>query len=97
MRKLRLCSLDYCFVTIMACNLKGRTRKTFNKEELVPHSREFVFCQEQLTKDGEQVTVFPASAKYLCHQHRTDPLSRIVQQLLGWSRYIHRLWRYFLE
>ena len=81
----------------MAGNLERRTRETFNEEELVPHSREFIFCQEQLTKDEEQITVFPVSAEHLCHQYRTDLLSRIAQQLLVWSRYVQRLWRYFLE
>ena len=62
--------------------MERRMRKTFNEEELVPHSGEFVFCQEQLTNDREQITVFPVSAKHFCHQHRADLLSRIVQQLL---------------
>ena len=90
-------SLDYSLVIIMACNLESQVRKTFKEGELVPNSVELVFSQEELTRDGEQVTVFPISAEYLSHQHRTNILSRIVKQLLVWSRHIQRLWRYFLE
>ena len=90
-------SLDYCFVTIMACNIERQMQRTFNVEELVPNDVKLVFYQEQLTKDIEQVTVIPILTEHLCHQNRTDLLSRIVQQLLEWSRYIQRLWRYFLE
>ena len=79
----------------MACNLEKQTPKAFNEEELVTHSGEFVFSQEQLTKDIEKITVFPVSTKHLCHQRQTDLLSHIVEQLLEWSRYIQRLWSYF--
>ena len=78
----------------MACI---RMRRTFNGEELVPNYLKLVFSQEQLTKDRDLATAFPVSTQHLFHQHRTDLLSHIVQQLLEWSRYIQRLWRYFLE
>ena len=94
-------SLDYCLVTVMACNVENQMRKTFNEGELVPNSVESVFSQEEIARDKEQITVFPISAEYLSHQHRTNILSRIVQQLLVCNRYIQRLWRflwrYFLE
>ena len=96
-RSLYLYSLGYCLVTIMACNLESQIRKTFNQGELVPNCVGLVFSQEELAGDREQITVFPISAEYLSHQHRTNILSRIVKQLLVWSRYIQRLWRYFLE
>ena len=89
--------LDYSLVTIMACNLESRIRKTFNERELVPNDVKLVFFQEELTRDREQITVFPISAEHLSHQHRRNISSHIVNQLLGWSRYIQTLWRYFLE
>ena len=81
----------------MAYNLERQMRRTFNVEELVPNDVNLVFSREQLKKDTKQVTVFPISKEHLCHQHRTNLLSRMVQQLLEWSRYIQRLWRYLLE
>ena len=81
----------------MACNLERQMRRTFNVEELVPNDVNLVFSREQLKKDIKQVTVIPISKEHLCHQHRANLLSRIVQQLLEWSRYIQRLWRYLLE
>ena len=90
-------SLEYCLVTIMACNLESRTRKTFSEGELVPNSVELVFSRGEIAKNREQTTVFPISAEYLSYQHRTNILSSIVKQLIVWSRYIQRLWRYFME
>ena len=90
-------SLDYCLVTIMVSNLESRMRKTFNEGDLIPNSTELVFSREEIARDREQVTVFPISAESLSHQNRTNILSRIVNQMIVWSRYIQRLWRYFLE
>ena len=84
-----MCSLNCCLVTIMAHNLEKRMRKTFTERELVPNSAELVFCQEELARDREKITVFPFSDEHLSQQHRTNILSR--------RRYIQRLWRYFLE
>ena len=81
----------------MACSLESQVQKTFNEGELVPNSVELVFSQEELTRDREKITVFPFSAEHLTHQHRINILSRIVKQLLVWSRYIQRLCRYFSE
>ena len=92
-----LYNLDYCFATIMACNLEKQMRRTFNMEELVANSVKLVFCHEELAGDRVQITVFPIATEHLYQQHRTGLLSRIVQRLLGWSRYIQRIWRYFLE
>ena len=81
----------------MACNMEKQMRRTFNMEELVAHSVKLVFCQEELAEDRVQITVFPIATEHLYQQHRTGLLSRIVQRLLGWSRYIQRIWRFFLE
>ena len=72
-------------------------RKTFNKRELVPNSVELVFSQEEFERDREKITVFPFSDEHLSLQRRTNILSRMVKQLFVWSRYIQRMWRYFLE
>ena len=72
-------------------------RKTFNEGELVPNRVDLVFSQEVLARDREKITVFPILSEHLSHQHRRNILSRIVQQLFVESRYIQRLWRYFLE
>ena len=72
-------------------------RKTFSEGELVPNRVELVFSQEVLARDREKITVFPILSEHLSHQHRRNILFRIVQQLFVWSRYIQRLWRYFLE
>lgn len=72
-------------------------RKTFKEGELVPNRVELVFSQEELARDREKITVFPISSEHMSHHHRTNILSRIVQQLFVWIRYIQRLWRYFLE
>ena len=40
-------------------------RKTFNERELVPNSVELVFCQEELAREREKITVFPFSAEHL--------------------------------
>ena len=75
-------------------------RKTFKEGELVPNKVELVFSQEEIARDREKITVFPISSEHMSHMshhHRTNILSRIVQQLLVWIRYIQRLWRYFLE
>ena len=92
-----MCSLNCCLVTIMALNLEKRMRKTFTERELVPNSAELVFCQEELARDREKITVFPFSDEHLSQQHRTNILSRMVKHLFVWRRYIQRLWRYFLE
>ena len=92
-----MCSLNYIFATIMAHNLERRMRKTFKERELVPNSVELVFSQEELARDREKITVFPFSDEHLSLQRPTNILSRMVKQLFVWSRYIQRMWRYFLE
>ena len=72
-------------------------RKTFSKRELVPNSVELVFSQEELERDREKITVFPFSDEHLSLQRRTNILSRMVKQLFVRSRYIQRMWRYFLK
>ena len=92
-----MCSLNYIFATIMAHNLERRMRKTLNERELVPNSVELVFSQEELARDREKITVFPFSDEHQSLQRPTNILSRMVKQLYVWSRYIQRMWRYFLE
>ena len=93
-----MCSLNYIFATIMAYNLERRMRKTFNERELVPNSVELVFSQEELARDREKINVFPfLDEHHLSLQRPTNILSRMVKQLFVWSRYIQRMWRYFLE
>lgn len=92
-----MCGLNYCLVTIMVLHLESPVRKTFNERELVPNSVELAFSQEELARDREKMTVFPFSDEHLSQQHRTNILFRMVKQLLVWSRYIQRLWRYFFE
>ena len=92
-----MCGLNYCLVTIMVLHLESPVRKTFNERELVPNSVELAVSQEELARDREKMTVFPFSDEHLSQQHRTNILFRMVKQLLVWSRYIQRLWRYFFE
>ena len=84
----------FFFVAAMANNLERQT--IFYEEELIPNNVELVFHEEQLARNGGQMTVFSTLAE---DQHRLqsrDTLFRLRQQLLfWWNRYIHRLWRYF--
>lgn len=82
------------FVAAMANNLERQI--IFYEEELIPNNVELVFHEEQLARNGGQMTVFSISAEDQRRLQRRDTLFRLIQQLLfWWNRYIHRFWRYF--
>ena len=64
-------------------------QQIFNEDELVSNNAALVFCEEQLERNGRQVTVFSnTSVRY---QHSRNRILCIMQLLwLWWNCFIHR-------